>query len=168
MHNGTHIIDAATWLLGEPPVVVYTRAMPTFAPAMTSPDSFHIQARTASGSLATLELRYALRRRCDVLRRVVLVGSEGTLRHSTEEEAGLVSDAARPAPVSVEGALHTQLAHWLDLVGGRSAPVVRTSEVRGVLAVALAAQQSLVRGVPVTVDEVASHDRPVPQGKDAS
>ncbi|PFG38628.1 putative dehydrogenase [Georgenia soli] len=159
VHNGTHIIDAATWLLGSAPQEVFTRGFRTFSPGMDSPDSFHVQLRTADGSLATLELCYALRERDDMLRRVVLVGTGGTLRHSTEDEPGLVSDAARPGPVSVEGALGAQLAHWVDVVRGRTAPVVRTDEVRAALAGALAAQRSLVTGRRVHVDEIPGHDR---------
>jgi hypothetical protein len=100
-----------------------------------------------------------------MLRRVVLVGTEGTLRHSTEDEPGLVSDAARPGPVSIEGALRTQLAHWVDVVRGRTEPVVRTAEVRAALAGALAAQLSLVTGRRVHVDELAGHDRSGVAGK---
>ncbi|NMR20961.1 Gfo/Idh/MocA family oxidoreductase [Cellulomonas fimi] len=158
VHNGTHIIDLATWLLGAPPVEVFARGFPTFAPDMPIPDSFHVQARTADGALATLELCYALRRRGDMLRRVVLVGTEGTLRHSTEEEPGLVSDAAKPGPVSLEGALRLQLAHWIDVVRGRAEAVVKTAEVRGALAAALAAQRSLETGRRVHVSEIEGYD----------
>lgn len=158
VHNGTHIMDAATWLLGSAPQEVFTRGFRTFSPEMASPDSFHVQVSAADGSLATLELCYALRQRGDMLRRIVLVGTDGTLRHSTEDEPGLVSDAARPGPVSVEGALVAQLAHWVDVVRGRTAPLVRTDEVRGALAGALAAQRSLVTGRRVHVSEIPGHD----------
>lgn len=154
VHNGTHLVDAATWLLGSAPTEVFARGMRTFSPDMESPDSFHVQLRTADGALATLELCYALRERGDMLRRVVLVGTEGTLRHSTETEPGLSSDATRPAPLSVEGALRDQLDHWADVVTGAADPVVRTSEVRAALAGALAAQRSLVTGRRVHVTEI--------------
>lgn len=154
VHNGTHIVDVATWLLGSAPVEVHARAVRTFSPAMESPDSFTVRLRTENGSLATLELCYALRRRGDVVRRLLLVGSEGTLAHTTQEETGLESDALRPGPVSTEGALRAQLAHWLDVVTGRAPQLVRTSEVRAALAGALAAQRSLVTGRRVRVDEL--------------
>ncbi len=154
VHNGTHIIDAATWLLGSAPTEVFARGLRTFSPEMESPDSFHVQLRTADGALATLELCYALRQRGDMLRRVVLVGTEGTLRHSTEAEPGLSSDAARPAPLSLEGALRDQLSHWADVVTGTAEPVVRTAEVRAALAGALAAQRSLITGRRVHVTEI--------------
>lgn len=146
VHNGTHIMDAATWLLDDDPVEVFARGFRTFSPDMDSPDSFHVQLRTASGALATLELCYALRRRGELLRRVVLVGTEGTLAHATNEEDGLHSDATAAPPASVEGALSLQLAHWLDVVRGQADPVVTTSQVRAALATALAAQRSLLSG----------------------
>ncbi|TNC16832.1 Gfo/Idh/MocA family oxidoreductase [Georgenia sp. 311] len=154
VHNGTHILDAATWLLGSAPAEVFARGVRTFSPDMESPDSFQVQLRTADGGLATLELCYALRRRGDMLRRVVLVGTGGTLRHSTEDEPGLTSDAARPAPLSLEGALRVQLEHWADVVTGTARPLVRPDQVRGALAGALAAQRSLVTGRRVHVTEI--------------
>ncbi|TRW43344.1 Gfo/Idh/MocA family protein [Georgenia yuyongxinii] len=159
VHNGTHIMDAATWLLGADPVEVFTRGFRTFSPDMESPDSFHVQVRAANGALATLELCYALRTRGDMLRRIVLVGTGGTLRHSTEDEPGLGSDAAKPGPLSIEGALPRQLAHWVDVVRGRTDPVVRTSQVRAALAGALAAQRSLVGGRRVHVREIDGYER---------
>ncbi len=157
MHNGTHIMDAATWLLDDEPVEVFARGFRTFSPDMESPDSFHVQLRTASGALATLELCYALRRRGELVRRVVLVGTEGTLAHSTTEEDGLHSDATTAPPVSVEGALGLQLAHWLDVVRGDAAPVVTTPQVRAALATALAAQRSLVSGRRERVADVPGY-----------
>jgi predicted dehydrogenase len=157
VHNGTHIMDAATWLLGDDPVEVFARGFRTFSPDMDSPDSFHVQLRTASGALATLELCYALRRRGELLRRVVLVGTEGTLAHSTAEEDGLHTDALAAAPASVDGALRLQLAHWLDVVRGTTAPVVTTPQVRAALATALAAQRSLASGRRERVADVPGY-----------
>ena len=157
VHNGTHIMDAATWLLDDEPVEVFARGFRTFSPELESPDSFHVQLRTASGALATLELCYALRRRGELVRRVVLVGTEGTLSHSTTEEDGLHSDALAAPPASVEGALGIQLAHWLDVVRGDAAPVVTTPQVRTALATALAAQRSLLSGRREQVRDVPGH-----------
>lgn len=157
VHNGTHIVDAAVWLLGDEPVEVFTRGLRTFSPEMESPDSFHVQLRTASGALATLELCYALRRRGELLRRVVLVGTEGTLTHTTSEEDGLHSDAATAPPPSVDGALRAQLAHWLDVVRGDAPQIVTTSQVRTALATALAAQRSLVSGRRERVADVPGY-----------
>lgn len=157
VHNGTHIMDAATWLLDDEPVEVFARGFRTFSPEMDSPDSFHVQLRTSTGALATLELCYALRSRGELVRRVVLVGTEGTLAHSTTEEDGLHSDALTAPPASVDGALGIQLAHWLDVVRGDAAPVVTTPQVRAALATALAAQRSLVSGRRERVADVPGY-----------
>lgn len=162
VHNGTHIIDAATWLLDDEPVEVFARGVRTFSPAMESPDSFHIQLRTRNGSLATLELCYALRSRGDILRRLVVVGTEGTLTHSTSHEDGLHSDATTAPPPSVEGALRIQLAHWLDVIHGTARPAVTTTQVRAALATALAAQRSLISGRRERVEDVPGYT-PEPQ-----
>jgi predicted dehydrogenase len=81
-----------------------------------------------------------------MVRRIVVAGSEGTLAHTTEDDPGLTSDGARPAPSSVEGAMTAQLSHWVDVIEGREAPIVKTAEVRATLATGLAAQQSLDTG----------------------
>lgn len=157
VHNGTHILDAATWLLGSAPVDLIARGFRTFSPQMESPDSFHIQLRTASGSLATLELCYALRRRGDLVRRIMIAGTDGTLLHTTDGEPSLHSDAANAPPASVDGALQRQLEHWLALVRGEASSIVTSAQARAALAGALAAQQSLVSGSRVTVSEVPGY-----------
>src|SRR5699024_6676186 len=42
VHNGVHILDTATWLLGSPPVEVMARGFRTFSPDLPIPDSFTI------------------------------------------------------------------------------------------------------------------------------
>lgn len=155
VHNGTHIMDAATWLLGAEPVEVFTRGFRTFAPEMPTPDSFHVQLRTASGALAALELCYALRTPGDLLRRVLVVGTGGTLSHTTASEDGLHSGAGSAPPPSLDGALRIQLQHWLDVIRGRAEQRVTTPQVRAALATALAAQRSLESGRPEKVGEAS-------------
>ncbi|WP_454086244.1 Gfo/Idh/MocA family protein [Georgenia sp. Marseille-Q6866] len=154
VHTGVHIVDVATWVLGSAPTEVFARGMRTFSPDMESPDSFQVQLRTADGGLATLELCHALRRQGDTLRRVVLVGTEGTLRHSADTEPGLHSDAEPASPLSLEGALVEELRHWSDVVAGAAEPTVTASQARAALAGALAAQRSLVTGRRVHVTEI--------------
>lgn len=153
VHNGTHILDAAGWLLGSVPRRVFTRSFTTFAPQMGVPDSFTLLVEFENGSLATLELCYALRKRGDMLRRVLVAGSRGTIVHSTAGESGLVTDTPN-APISIDNALTSQLRHWISLVKGEQAPIVTTAQARGALRGALAAQRSLELGRIVTVTEV--------------
>lgn len=146
VHNGSHCIDLAVWLLQKTPVRVFARSFPSYAAGMPVHDSFHLTLKFDDGSLALLEISYSLRRHADVLRRVVLAGTQGTLAHDSQDDPGLTSDGARPGPSSVEGAMLAQLTHWTELMNGAAAPVVRTIEVRTALATALAAQQSLDTG----------------------
>ena len=146
LHNGSHCIDLAIWLLQRTPVRVFARSFPSYAAQMSVHDSFQLTVKFDDGSLALLEISYSLRKHADMLRRIVVAGSEGTLAHSTDDDPGLTSDGARPAPSSVEGAMATQLGHWIDLIEGRAEPIVKTSEVRASLATGLAAQRSLDTG----------------------
>lgn len=155
VHNGSHCLDLAVWLFQRRPVRVFARSFPSYASGMPVHDSFHLTVRFDDDSLALLEISYALRKHADVLRRVVVAGSDGTLAHSTQDDLGLTSDGARPAPSSVEGAMGAQLSHWIDVVTGRAEPIVRVDEVRAALATGLAAQESLDTGRAVEIEHQA-------------
>lgn len=151
VHNGIHALDLAVWLSGQPVTRVFARGIPTFAPAMGIPDTFHITARLADGGMALLEISYALKARGDALRRVVAVGERGSLHHTSEEDPRLVSDAGRIASPAVAGAMEDQLRHWVATLHGTEPPMVTTAQVRAALAAALAAQESLATGRAVAI-----------------
>ncbi|WP_427017345.1 Gfo/Idh/MocA family protein [Pseudarthrobacter sp. P1] len=159
VHNGSHCIDLAVWLLQRTPVRVFARSFPSYAAQMPVHDSFQLTVKFDDGSLALLEISYSLRKHADVLRRIVVAGSEGTLAHSTTDDPGLTSDGARPAPSSVENAMTAQLRHWVDLMEGRAEPIVRTAEVRAALATGLAAQESLDTGRAVNLSIPSIHEK---------
>lgn len=151
VHNGVHTIDLAAWLMGSAPVRVFARGMPTFSPAMPTPDSFHLTLRFACGGLAVLEWSYALRKRGDHLERIVVVGEEGTLSVASEDESRFVSDAVAPANGAVADAFNHQMRHWIAVLQGEEQLLVQPSEVRATLATALAAQQSLASGRAIAI-----------------
>jgi predicted dehydrogenase len=156
MHNGIHALDLAVWLFGQPVTRVFARGTPTFAPEMGIPDTFHMTARMADGGLAILEISYALRQRGDSLRRILAIGEQGSLHHSSEEDPRLVSHAGRiPSPAILE-AMYYQLRHWIATVRGEREPIVTTAQVRAALAAALAAQQSLTTGAAIDLAEAAA------------
>ena len=151
VHNGIHALDLLVWLTGRAPERVFTRAFRSFAAEMQVPDSFHVTVRLDDGSLALIDLSYGLRRPGDMLRRVVVTGTEATMVHSTAGETGLVSDRGRPSPPSIAGAFDRQMQHWRDVIVGRCPPITSPGEVRAALAAALAAQESLETGRPVVI-----------------
>jgi predicted dehydrogenase len=149
VHNGTHALDLAVWLTGSEPVEVFGRDLPTFAAQMPMPDSFQLLVRFASGALATIELCYALAQPGRFLRRVLLAGSAGTLLHDTDAEPGLASPRHAAPPASLDGALESQLRHWVAAAQGREPMIVTTGQARAALAAAVAGQESLRSGLPV-------------------
>jgi predicted dehydrogenase len=153
VHNGVHALDLAVWLLDANPVRVFARGFRTFAPAMGTPDSFHMTVRFDNGALAVLEIAYALRARGDALRRILAVGETGSLHHTTEDDPTLHSDATRAPSPAVEDALYYQLSHWIAVLRGAEEPIVRPAQVRAALAAALGAQESLVSGAAVALGE---------------
>lgn len=160
VHNGTHALDLAVWLLGSEPVEVFGRDFPTFAAEMPMPDSFQLLVRFASGALATIELCYALAQPGRFLRRVLLAGTEGTLLHDTDAEPGLASPRHAAPPSSLDGALLRQLTHWVAAAQGREPMIVTTAQARAALAAAVAGQRSLRTGSPIAVEA----DLPVAEG----
>lgn len=153
VHNGSHIMDLATWLMGSAPVEVMTRGFNSFATEMPIPDSFSMITRFANGGLATLELSYALTRRGDSHRRIVVAGQTGTIFHDTADDTELSSQTTLPAPPSTVGALDSQLKHWIGRARGTEEPIINLHEVRASLAAVIAAQKSLVTGNPVPILE---------------
>jgi predicted dehydrogenase len=152
VHNGTHALDLLVWLTGRRPLRVFARSFRSHAPGMPVPDSFHLTVRLDDGALALIGLSYALRRSTDVVRRLAVLGTEGTLLHSTEDEDELSSDRMTPPPASVAGAMQGQMRHWRAVIEGRCPPVTTATEMRAALAAALAAQRSLDAGDPVAVE----------------
>jgi len=146
VHNGVHAIDLAVWLMAAPPVRVFARGFRTVAPAMTTPDSFHVTLRFADDSLALLDWSYALRTRGQILGRIVATGESGSIHHTTESEPDLASDSARLPSPALAGAFDAQLRHWVAVIRGEATPIVRNDQVRNALAAALAAQDSLETG----------------------
>jgi predicted dehydrogenase len=145
VHNGIHALDLAVWLLADVPSRVFARGWSTFAPEMPTPDSFHIIARFAGGALAVLEIAYALRQSGDLLRRLVVIGDQGSLVHTTQGE-----DATIESSATADAMVH-QFTHWARVLRREEPPLVRWEEARAALAAALAAQQSHERGLPVEV-----------------
>jgi predicted dehydrogenase len=156
VHNGIHALDLAIWLSGRQPTRVFTRGFRTFAPKMGIPDSFHMTVRFDDDSMALLEISYALRTRGDALRRILAVGESGSISHSTEEDPAVYSDGVHLPSPSIEDAMYYQLRHWVATLHGDEEPIVKTAEVRGALAAALAAQVSLENGVAVTIGEASN------------
>ncbi|WP_205629554.1 Gfo/Idh/MocA family protein [Jiangella muralis] len=153
VHNGMHPLDLAIWLLRARPVRVFTRGWCTHAPDMPTPDSFHLTVRFADGGLAMIEVSYGLRDPGDVLRRMVLCGTEGTLGHHTSDDAA-PSDGGPPVPLaSVGDAVQRQAEHAAAVVSGRAEPLIELRHSRWALAAAIAAQRSLDTGRPVDVPD---------------
>ncbi|WP_328599895.1 Gfo/Idh/MocA family oxidoreductase, partial [Rhodococcus sp. (in: high G+C Gram-positive bacteria)] len=153
VHNGTHALDLVTWLIGRRPTRVFARSFPTFAAGMPVHDSFHLTVRFEDGSLALIELAYALPQSGKMVRRIVVSGTSGTLAHDTGDDPGLMTDTTNAPPSSIEDAMSHQMRHWIATLDGSASPIVENWQVRAALATAIAAQQSLDTGRAVSIGE---------------
>lgn len=167
VHNGMHPLDLAAWLLRARPVRVFARGWCTHAPDMPTPDSFHLTVRFDDGSLAMIEVSYGLRTPGDVLRRMVLCGTDGTLSHHTADDARLAGGGSPVPPASTAGAIQGEAEHVAAVIGGTAEPLVSLEDSRFALAAALAAQRSLETGLPATVADAMTATLPATGGEHA-
>lgn len=158
VHNGMHPLDLAVWLLRARPVRVFARGWCTHAPDMPTPDSFHLTVRFDDDSLAMIEVSYGLRVPGDTLRRMLLIGTEGTLSHHTADDATPAWGGPPVPPPSVADALQRQAEHAAEVIAGAAAPLVTLDESGAALAAALAAQRSVDTGCPVDVPAATAPD----------
>lgn len=164
VHNGMHPLDLAIWLLRARPVRVFTRGWCTHAPGMPTPDSFHVTVRFDDGSLAMIEVSYGLRVTGDVLRRMVLCGSEGTLSHHTADDAAPAGGGPPVPPASVAEAIQRQATHAAAVIAGTVEPLISLDESQAALAAVLAAQRSQATGRPVDVTDTPTPEAGVAHG----
>jgi len=115
------------------PARVFAPTVRSFEPTTSTPDSFLITIRFADHSLALLEWSYALRARDEILGRIVVTGETGRIHHTTESEPNLSSDAARLVSPALAGGFDAQLRHWVAVLRGDEAPIVRHGQVRHAL-----------------------------------
>src|SRR3546814_4451449 len=71
-------------------------------------DSFHLTVRFEDGSLALIELAYALPQSGKMVRRIVVSGTSGTLAHDTGDDPGLMTDTTNAPPSSIEDAMRSE------------------------------------------------------------
>ena len=158
LHNGVHPLDLACSLIDADPRRVCARGVPTWAPDMPTPDSFHLIVEFADGAQAVIEVSYALHRRGELMRRALVVGTAGTASVSTDDEPG-GQIHPEPAPAGVQDAMYLQYSHFRDVLAGTAQPATTPRQIRATLAAAVAAEASAAAGG--SVEQVTT-------GKDAA
>jgi predicted dehydrogenase len=154
VHNGVHGLDLVTWWLGDEPASVMARGVMSTSGTLRIHDHFAVQVRYRGGAVATVEVSRAGRPRSIVLRESVVAGEAGIVRQTPGGGGGSLFNEAGAAPLGFDAqrGFDREVGGWLEAIlrGGR--PPVSAAEGRTALAMALAAERSLVTGVPARVE----------------
>jgi predicted dehydrogenase len=157
VHNGVHGLDLVSWWLGAEgarPVEVMARGVHGTSGALRIWDHFAVHVRYDGGAVATVEVSRAARPRSIVLRESVVAGSDGVVRQTPSAGGGLLFDEGGAAPLGFDAQVgfDRELAAFLDAVRAGGPPPVDAVDGRRALAMAIAAERSLVSGRPEAVE----------------
>lgn len=153
VHNGVHGLDLVTWWLGGEPLEVMARGVHGTSGALRIWDHFAVHVRYRDGAVAVVEVSRATRPRSIVLRESVVAGTAGVARQVPAAGGGLLLDEAGAVPLGFDAQVgfDREVGAFLAAVRSAGPPPVSALDGRRALAMALAAERSLVTGRPVRV-----------------
>lgn len=155
LHLGVHGIDLALWLLDRAPERVYAQGANLASPALRVYDSLQIGVRCADGANALIELHLNLPVEHARYQAATLLGTRGQARWTIGDD-GMSFGRGGASLLGTEGdrSLSDELSHFVDCCRQRREPSITPTQVRSVLATALAANLSLESGQAIVVGDV--------------
>jgi predicted dehydrogenase len=152
LHNGVHLLDLATWWLGDEPVTVYARGRKQTAAELGIYDYLEMVVAYADGATAVCEMSRAHRPGSFNQRELLVVGTEGIVQQDWDGEASVLYTEGGPALVPAAGGngFAVQLRSWLDTIAG-APPLMPVAEAVRAVAMGVAAERSITTGRPVEV-----------------
>jgi predicted dehydrogenase len=155
LHNGVHLLDLASWWLGDAPRSVVARGARQTSSALPIYDYLEMVVTYGGGATAVCEMSRAHRPTSISHRDVLVFGTEGVLSHGWDDEAALLIDDRGTAVVPAQGrdGFAVQLESWLDAIEGGS-PMMAPGDALSAVALGVAVERSIDSGVPVELAEV--------------
>lgn len=155
LHNGVHLLDLATWWLGDSPRSVMARGAKQTAHALQIYDYLEMVVTYEHGATAICEMSRAHRPTSISHRDVLVLGTEGVLSHGWDDEAALLIDDKGTAVVAAQGAdgFAVQLESWLDAIEG-GVPMMTVEDALLAVALGVAVERSIASGAPVELADV--------------
>ena len=155
LHLGVHGIDLALWLLDSAPERVYAQGANLASPELEVYDSLQIGIRCANGSNALIELHLNLPAANASYQAAFLLGTRGQAQWALPDDGLYIGrGGARLLADADDRSLSDELAHFVDCCQHRREPSISATQVRWVLATALAANLSLQSGEAIAVGDV--------------
>jgi predicted dehydrogenase len=155
LHNGVHLLDLATWWLGDEPVTIRARGRKETATELRIFDYLEMVLTYRNGATAICEMSRGHRPATLSRREVLVVGTDGQLDQDWDGESALLQTEAGTTLVPAVGGdgFAAQLAAWLDAIDG-APPAMPVADAVRAVAMGVAVERSIASGQPISLDEV--------------
>jgi predicted dehydrogenase len=156
LHNGVHLLDLATWWVGDTPESVYVQGRKETSADLAISDYLCMTVRYRNGCTAVCEISRANRPRSFTLRDVFVQGTRGALHLPWDAEQGLLfhESGLSQLPGTGQSGFDREVAAWVGAIRGSSAPAVTGEDARLAVAMAVAGEESLRTGEVVSLESV--------------
>lgn len=154
LHNGVHLLDLATWWIGDEPESVYVQGRKETSADLAIHDYLSMIVRYRGGCTAVCEMSRANRPRTFTYRDVFVQGTRGALRLPWDAENGLafLEGGTSLLPGDGQVGFDREVAAWVQAAQGAGVAAVTGDEARLAVAMALAGEESLRTGDVVRVE----------------
>jgi predicted dehydrogenase len=143
LHLGIHTLDLLLWLSGAQPRSIYAQTQKRASGQMDMNDYYQCIVKYQDDTTAIAELSYALPRRGDSYRALMLVGTRGSAYHKLTDDAFLISDSGYHFVAdALDDPVSRQVRHFVECVAADSEPVTTPEQIRTALRLALAGDES--------------------------
>jgi predicted dehydrogenase len=148
LHNGIHLLDLATWWVGDAPESVYVQGRKETSGDLAIHDYLSMVVRYRGGCTAVCEMSRANRPRTFAYRDVFVQGTTSALSLPWDAEQGLafLEGGMGLLPGDSQAGFTREVAAWLAAIRGHAQPAVTGEEGRLAVAMAVAGEESLRTG----------------------
>jgi predicted dehydrogenase len=148
LHNGVHLLDLATWWMGDEPRSVYVQGRKETSANLEIYDYLSMVVRFQGGGTAVCEMSRANRPRSFGYRDVFVQGTRGALRLPWDAEQGIAFTESGTSllPGTSQVGFDREVAAWVAAIRGEVAPAVTGAEASRAVAMAVAGEESLRTG----------------------
>jgi predicted dehydrogenase len=155
LHNGVHLLDLATWWLGDEPTTVFARGRKQTAAELHIYDYLEMVVSYAGGATAVCEMSRAHRPGSLAQRDLLVAGTDGIVSQEWDGESAMLFGEGGTALVPAAGrdGFAVQLESWLDAIRGGTPAMPVADAVRAV-AMGVAVEESIASGQPVALADV--------------
>jgi predicted dehydrogenase len=153
LHNGVHLLDLATWWIGDLPETIYVQGRKETSAHLGIDDYLCMTVRYRGGCTAVCEMSRANRPRTFAYRDVFVQGTRGALRLPWDAENGLafLEGGTSLLPGNGQLGFDREVGAWASAIRGDAAPAVTGEEARLAVAMAVAGEESLRTGDVVRI-----------------